>query len=233
MKKITFYLFLLLTINIFGIESNNGKKYQKAFDVEGNKFIIRPLFGIATTSDLNELITFKNFKENPQKGLLYGLQIERYVYKRPYDFPVNITLYTSFICHDNDYDENIEIDNHKEGLQYTNKNSYEINFGIKAYWVKFPWDKYVRTRLGVSEGFSYVNRITNLERYNQHSKKHSNYLNYIDITMSFNAKDITKIKDLEDTYIGVGISHRSGIFGTINGVSGGGNNVTLFFETEI
>ena len=87
--------------------------------------------------------------------------------------------------------------------------------------------------LGLSDKSQGSLAITNLERYNQYYKKHSNYLNYIDITLSFNAKDITKIDDLEDTYIGMGISHRSGIFGTINGVDGGSNNVTLFFETEL
>jgi outer membrane protein len=44
---------------------------------------------------------------------------------------------------------------------------------------------------------------------------------------------MTTLRELEDTYVGIGISHRSGIFGTINGVDGGGNNVIFFFETEL
>lgn len=225
MKKIIITLITLLSLNLYGETEGEGKN-RKAFDVDGNKYIIRPLYGIATQSDLGDLLTFKDLKKDPNDGKIAGIQVERYVYKRPYDFPVNITLQSSFITHFNSYSG-------EETDYYTNDNTYEINFGIKIYWTEFPWDKYVRTRLGVSEGLSYTSNITNLERYNQYYKKNSNYLNYIDITLSFNARDITKIEDLEDTYIGMGISHRSGIFGTINGVDGGSNNVTFFFETEL
>lgn len=225
MKKIIIALITLLSLNLYGETEGEGKN-RKAFDVEGNKYIIRPLYGVATQSDLGDLLTFKDLKKDPNEGKLAGIQVERYVYKRPYDFPINITLQSSFITHFNSYSG-------EETDYYTNDNTYEINFGIKIYWTEFPWDKYVRTRLGVSEGLSYTSNITNLERYNQYYKKNSNYLNYIDITLSFNAKDITKINELEDTYIGLGVSHRSGIFGTINGVDGGSNNVTFFFETEL
>lgn len=225
MKKIIIALITLLSLNLYG-ETEGERNSRKAFDVDGNKYIIRPLYGVATQSDLGDLLTFKDLKKDPNDGKLAGIQVERYVYKRPYDFPINITLQSSFITHFNSYSG-------EETDYYTNDNTYEINFGIKIYWTEFPWDKYVRTRLGVSEGLSYTSNITNLERYNQYYKKNSNYLNYIDITLSFNAKDITKIDDLEDTYIGMGISHRSGIFGTINGVDGGSNNVTFFFETEL
>lgn len=225
MKKLIIILITLLSLNLYGETEGEGKN-RKAFDVDGNKYIIRPLYGIATRSDIGDLITFKDLKGDPNGGKLAGIQVERYVYKNPYDFPVNITLQSSFITHFNSYSG-------EKADYYTNKDTYEINFGIKIYWTEFPWDKYVRTRLGVSEGLSYTSNITNLERYNQHNEKNSNYLNYIDVTLSFNAKDITRMDNLEDTYIGIGISHRSGIFGTINGVDGGSNNVTFFFETEL
>jgi len=223
MKKLIITLITLLSLNLYG--ETEGKN-RKAFNVDGNKYIIRPLYGIATQSDLGDLLGFKDLKEDPNHGQIAGIQVERYVYKRPYDFPVNITLQSSFITHFNSYSG-------EETDYYTNNNSYEINFGIKIYWTEFPWDRYVRTRLGVSEGLSYTSNITNLERHNQYHQNNSNYLNYIDITLSFNAKDITGMDNLEDTYIGMGISHRSGIFGTINGVDGGSNNVTFFFETEL
>lgn len=225
MKKIIITLIILLSLNLYG-ETEGERKNRKAFDVDGYKYIIRPLYGIATPSNLGDLVTFKDLKKDPNDGKIAGIQVEIYVYKRPYDFPVNITLQSSFITHFNSYSG-------EETDYYTNNNTYEINFGIKIYWIEFPWDKYVRTRLGISEGLSYANNITNLERYNQYHENNSNYLNYIDTTLSFNAKDITKIKNLEDTYAGIGISHRSGIFGVINGVDGGSNNVIFFFETEL
>jgi outer membrane protein len=229
-KNILILIFILLSINIYSLDKD--KKVEEkasemgAFDVDGNKYIIRPLFGMAVESDLGELITFKEAQRDPSHGMIAGLQVERYVYKRPFDFPINLTLQSTFLVHTSDY-KGTETD------YYTDKNSYEINTGIKIYWMEFPWNEYVRTRLGVSEGISYINRITNIERYNQYHKNNSNYLNYIDVTLSFNAKDITRIKELEDTYVGMGISHRSGIFGTINDVEGGSNNVTFFFETEM
>jgi len=225
MKKIIVALITLLSLNLYGEVESEGKS-KKAFDVDGNKYIIRPLYGIATTSDIGELLTFQGFEKSTNGGKIAGVQVERYVYKRPHNFPINITLQGSFITHFNSYSG-------EESDYYTNDNTYEMNFGIKIYWLEFPWDKYVRTRLGVSEGISYTSNITNLERENQYNKKNSNYLNYIDITLSFNAKDITKMEKLEDTYIGMGISHRSGIFGTVNGVDGGSNNVIFFFETEL
>lgn len=225
MKKIIIALIILLSLNLYG-EIESESKSEKAFNVVGNKYIIRPLYGIATRSDIGELLTFQSFKKSTNGDKIVGLQVERYVYKRPYNFPINITLQNSFITHFNSYSGD-------KTDYYTNDNTYEVNFGIKIYWLEFPWDKYVRTRLGVSEGMSYTSNITNLERENQFGKKNSNYLNYIDITLSFNAKDITKKEELENTYIGIGISHRSGIFGTINGVDGGSNNLTFFFETEL
>ena len=47
-----------------------------------------------------------------------------------------------------------------------------------------------------------------------------------------NLRDITRIEPLDDFYGGVGISHRSGIFGLINGVHGGSNYVTFYLEKE-
>ncbi len=40
-------------------------------------------------------------------------------------------------------------------------------------------------------------------------------------------------KGVEDTYIGIGVSHRSGIFGTFNNVDGGSNFLMFFIEKEI
>lgn len=225
MKKIIIILLTLLSLNLYGETKKEGKN-RKAFDVEGKKYIIRPLYGIATESDIGELLSLTNFKKDSNDGEMVGIQVERYVYKKPYDLPVNITLQSSFIVHFNSYSG-------EETNYYTNDETYEINFGVKLYWTAFPWDKYVRTRLGVSEGLSYTSNISNLERFNQYDENNSNYLNYIDLTLSFNAKDITRLDNLEDTYVGIGVSHRSGIFGTINGVDGGSNNVTFFFETEL
>ena len=63
-------------------------------------------------------------------------------------------------------------------------------------------------------------------------KEHSNFLNYLEFGIAVNLRDITRIEPLDDFYGGVGISHRSGIFGLINGVHGGSNYVTFYLEKE-
>ena len=83
MKKNIIILMGLLSLNLYSMNLGRAEvENKKAFDVEGNKYIIRPLYGIATKSDLGDLITFKDLKGDPNNGKIAGIQIERYVYKK-------------------------------------------------------------------------------------------------------------------------------------------------------
>lgn len=233
-KKIWMILYVLLSTLVMGEESvvTEGEN-KKPFHVDGKKYIIRPMFGYSTSSDFGEIITAQGTKKDPNESRLYGVMVERYVFKDINDFPVDVTLFGGFLVHTNSYHSRSEQNNGKDRYYYENKNSNEVNFGIKLYWKLFPWSKYVRTRAGLGEGISICDRVPNIEKSNQYNKQNSKYLNYIDLTFALNARDITRIEQLETTYIGVGISHRSGIFGTIHGVVGGGNNIVVFVEMEL
>jgi outer membrane protein len=64
------------------------------------------------------------------------------------------------------------------------------------------------------------------------NKPTSKFLNYLEFGFSVDLKDVTTVNFLDGTYLGIGISHRSGVFGLYNGVKGGSNYITYFLEKE-
>ena len=62
----------------------------------------------------------------------------------------------------------------------------------------------------------------------------SKLLLYLDPTIDINVGDLFKARELRETYVGIGVSHRSGIFGSarlFNSVNGGSNYIYGFVET--
>jgi outer membrane protein len=58
-------------------------------------------------------------------------------------------------------------------------------------------------------------------------------LNYLDPTVDFSVGDLIGVKSMKETYLGVGVSHRSGIFGTssvLGNVNGGSNYIYSYLE---
>lgn len=99
---------------------------------------------------------------------------------------------------------------------------------FKAYYYGFPWDKYVRTRLGFGAGLSYSQEINEMEQHDQGRRGRGTWklLHYLDPSIDFG---ITR-----DTYVGVGVSHRSGAFGKsqlLGNVNGGSNFIYVSIET--
>ena len=61
----------------------------------------------------------------------------------------------------------------------------------------------------------------------------SKLLLYLDPTIDINIGDLFKARELRETYVGIGASHRSGIFGSarlFNNVNGGSNYLYGFVE---
>lgn len=85
--------------------------------------------------------------------------------------------------------------------------------------------------MGVGEGLSYCEHVPHVERSQRNNNTGASHLlNYLDITAAVNAGDILDCAKLDDCWLGTGISHRSGIYGLINGVNGGSNYHMLFLE---
>ncbi len=86
-------------------------------------------------------------------------------------------------------------------------------------WHKFPWEKHLLTTVGFGEGISYASEEPSYEI--EFNNKTANLLNYLmwDITLAH--------PDLPQLALVLRLHHRSGIFGLIEGVSGGSNFFTM------
>ncbi len=217
-----FFIFLLTATLIFGMEDN-----------ENDKYLIRILYGKASYSSLRDLVTFQESTRDEQRGTLIGLQFENYLARDIWNGSGDLTYFSSFIYHRQDI--KVEDGRYTEPKKLSGKDTYQLNGGIKVYWKNFPWSRYVRTRFGLGEGISFVRERLDIEIQNtnkEDEKSDAHILNYLDLTLSFNLRDITRWDQLEDYYIGGGLSHRSGIFGYVSGVDGGSNYWTFFIEGE-
>ena len=217
-----FFIFLLTATLIFGKS-----------DSENDKYLIRILYGKASYSSFRDLVTFQESTRDEQRGTLIGLQFENYLARDIWNGSGDLTYFSSFIYHRQDI--KVEDGRYTEPKKLSGKDTYQLNGGIKVYWKNFPWDRYVRTRIGLGEGISLVRERLDIEIQNtnkEDEKSDAHILNYLDLTLSFNLRDITRWDQLEDYYIGGGISHRSGIFGYVSGVDGGSNYWTFFIEGE-
>ena len=61
-------------------------------------------------------------------------------------------------------------------------------------------------------------------------------LNYLDPTIDVSLGDLLGSRALKDTFIGFGVSHRSGIFGSsrlLGNVSGGSNYLYTYVESAL
>jgi len=101
---------------------------------------------------------------------------------------------------------------------------------IKPYFYGFPWDKYVRTRFGWGWGLSYAEQIPLMELRDQasHGRGTWKLLGYSDPSLDFQVA--------RDTFVGVGVSHRSGGFGKsqlFGNVNGGSNYIYFSIETSL
>jgi MipA family protein len=116
--------------------------------------------------------------------------------------------------------------------------SWQVNAYMKALWYGFPWRDRVRTRVGFGAGLSFASHIPYVEGRDQARRQRntSKLLNYLDPSVDVNVGDLLRTRSLRDTWFGVGVSHRSGIFGNsqvFGNVNGGSNYIYTFLETKI
>ena len=97
-----------------------------------------------------------------------------------------------------------------------NQHHWEFNGLFALRWLTFPWNTYLDTTFAVGDGMSYATRTPKLEK-ELHGDKTSHSLNYLMLELTF-ALPKTPQWDLV-----VRIHHRSGIFGTFDGVEGASN----------
>ncbi|GAB3257613.1 MipA/OmpV family protein [Chitinimonas naiadis] len=136
-------------------------------------------------------------------------------------WPLDFTGFAGLVYHDD------------KGLQ---RNGAQFDLYMKGYYYGFPWSDWVRTRLGMGFGLSIAQRVPYEEVSSQAARNRSTsrLLNYLDPTIDFNVGDVFRAKSLKTTYLGVGVSHRSGIFASsqlLGNVNGGSNYIYSYLET--
>jgi outer membrane scaffolding protein for murein synthesis (MipA/OmpV family) len=100
-----------------------------------------------------------------------------------------------------------------------------------------PWSKQEVFRWGFGFGMSYAETVPIAEQRKQTGTgafgNTSHFLNYLEMTLDFPLRRMSKAKWLQKCYAGLSIVHRSGIFGTsdlLGDVSGGADWITAHLE---
>ena len=138
-------------------------------------------------------------------------------------WPVDIAGYVGVTSHND------------RGLQ---ANGLQLDLFMKAFYTGFPWSDRVKTRLGMGVGVSLAQRAPYIEASSQAAsgKPASRMLNYLDPTIDVSLGDLLGSRALKETFIGFGVSHRSGIFGAsrlLGNVNGGSNYLYTYVESAL
>ena len=130
------------------------------------------------------------------------------------------------------------------GLLYRNEmndiqpDGWQVDAYMKFFYYGFPWRHRVKTRIGFGAGVSYAHHVPSAEVTSQarRGRPTSRLLNYLDPTIDVSLGDLVRSRRLKETYLGLGISHRSGIFASsrlLGSVNGGSNYIYTYIETTL
>ena len=148
-----------------------------------------------------------------------GVQVGKPLVEKLNGWPVDFVGYVGLTHHN------------ERGLQ---ANGTQLDVFVKGFYYGFPWSDRVKTRLGWGLGLSTAQRVPYTEVNSQKDKTTSRLLNYVDPTIDVSVGDLMDSRRLKDTFVGIGVSHRSGVFGAsrlLGGVSGGSNYIYTYLET--
>jgi len=178
-----------------------------------NKYSLRVAYGTASENNLGEIIS-GSFGSHTRNLSVYSLDGGYLLKKEIFDWPLDIYA--------------------KGGLSYFDEdqfdNMFEATIYLKAYLNLDFWGN--RVRLGAAEGLSYAQNIPESEAIEsmEEGDNSSKFLNYLDLSIDFDIGKLIRYKPMHKTYIGYALKHRSGIFGTFNGVKGGSNYNMFYLE---
>jgi outer membrane protein len=114
----------------------------------------------------------------------------------------------------------------------------QLDVQIKARYYGLPWRAQVMTRISFGAGFSIAQRVPLAEVRDQarRGRATNRLLNYLDPAVDVSLGDIVGSRRLKDTFVGVGLSHRSGIFGSsqlLGNINGGSNYLYGYVDTKL
>ncbi|MEP7031601.1 MAG: hypothetical protein ABI830_11760 [Pseudolabrys sp.] len=108
------------------------------------------------------------------------------------------------------------------GARFGTTNSPEGWAAIFFRYDYFPWNKYLFTTVAVSTGVDYLSRLPPSETYP--GDKTSHVLHYFSPEITF------ALPEYKQHELLIRYHHRSGVFGTFNGVWGGSNVISLGYR---
>lgn len=188
---------------------------------EGRPLIVKVLYGKSTSCDVAKVMLLSCFSTGTvDQTRITSIELGRPFVEGLNDWPLDFVGYVGVLRHN------------ERGLQ---ADSWQTNVYMKAYYYGFPWSEHLRTRLGFGIGVSYADRVPYVELRDQLARQRSSsrLLNYLDPSVDFSLGDLMGVKSMHDTYLGLGVSHRSGIFGTsrlLGNVNGGSNYIYSYVE---
>lgn len=186
-------------------------------------FIVRFLRGGSSDCDLLPIVTLQCTSTHTQDPTdIWALEVGERLVERLNGWPVDLAAFVGLLRHE------------EKGLQ---SDFWQGNAYLKAYFYGFPWDASVRTRLAFGAGISYARRppFTEVRDQALRGRDTSKLLLYADPTLDFSVGDLLGVRELRRTFVGVGASHRSGVFGwarLFGNVSGGSNYIYAYVETS-
>jgi MipA family protein len=183
--------------------------------------IMRAFYGQSSECDLMPIMTLSCTSTHSQDSTdVAALEIGQTLVKGLNGWPVDIAGFVGLLRHLEDGQQD---------------DFWQMQAYFKAYYYGFPWRETVRTRLGFGIGVAYASNIPIAEQRDQalRGRDTSKLLLYLDPSIDINVGDVVRAKSLRETYLGLGVSHRSGVFGSaklFNNVDGGSNYIYTYLE---
>jgi len=198
------------------------RRSSSQWDGGGKPLIARTYYGYSSDCDVLEIMKFQCTSTHTKDQTdVWAFEVGRTLIKEPNGWPVDIAGFVGMLRH------------LEKGYQ---DDFWQFNAYLKVYYWGFPWDKYLRTRIGMGTGLSYAEHIPEMEVRDQERRDRGTWkvLNYLDPSIDFRLGDVIPARSLRETYVGLGVSHRSGMFGKslmFGNVNGGSNYIYLYAET--
>ncbi|MES2363581.1 MAG: MipA/OmpV family protein [Pseudomonadota bacterium] len=196
--------------------------HKREWAEESSPTYFKLMYGKASepSCHLARIITARCFSTASSNATyISGIQVGKPFIQNLNGWPLDFVGYVGLTNHDD------------RGLQ---TNGVQLDVFMKAIYSGFPWSNRVKTRLGLGVGLSAAQRVPYTEVSSQGGKTTSRLLNYLDPTIDVSLGDLLGSRALKETYIGFGVSHRSGIFGAsrlLGNVNGGSNYLYTYVES--
>jgi outer membrane protein len=188
---------------------------------ERKPLIFKTYYGASTDCDLLPIMTLRCGGTHTQDGTsVAAFEIGQTLVKGLNGWPVDLAGFVGVLRH----------------LEDGNQDDFwQVQAYFKAYYYGFPWRETLRTRLGFGIGVAWASHIPFGEQRDQalRDRDTSKLLLYLDPSVDLNLGDLVRVKSLRETYVGLGVSHRSGMFGSaqlFNNVDGGSNYIYAYLE---